>query len=518
MRFSLRVTSAISLLIFCVSTVPAHADDNNAFFPGGSGPGSQEKAMRVPPVLDVPKQPKAPQTTISPDVFTQDDKDIVVVRQIRVENGVGKAAYFIRFGTPEQLQLIGTKKFSLAFGKKDEAYAQQIPPGSTPGSESRALIDEEKPREPSERPKEPEVSIEEQEGELVPQGFPFEVKQIRIVGNKSISTKQIEKITKPYEGRQISLPELKNVAKMITRLYQTKGYLTSRAFIPPQEIVDGTVVIEILEAKLGEVRVEGNKRIPAKWVIRRVRLKSGDVLQVKTLERDLIRMNRNPDVEIRAVLVRGKEPGTTDIILTVKEKFFLHAGYTFDNQGTKFSKILRQNFDGSANGITNLNDRASVRQIFTDSAEFIGEVANYNTPINEKGTSADMTFSNVNIVLGEGLAPLEIRGRATVFSPSLIQSIHESEKWEANIVAGFDFKTIKTRVLGTEISDDELRELRVGPNVTQWDKWGRSVLTSNIGQHCVHPDLARLAQRFWLAGVRGSECRCRFATSPQLAA
>lgn len=474
MKFPKRLTSAISVLTFLASVVPVYAATRP--FPAAEDPGSQEKAMRVSAVLDVAKQPKVPQTTISQDLLTKEEMSIVLMRKVVQINGLEKTIFFIRLGTPEEIQLASAKKF----GKKDEAYAQQIPPGSTPGSESKALSEEQKKREPVKPPKQPEVAIEEKEGELVPQGFPFLVKHIRFVGNKSISTRQIEKLARPYEGKEISLPELKNVAKMITRLYQTKGFLTSRAFIPPQEIVEGTVTIEILEAKLGEVRVEGNKRIPAKWILKRVQIKSGQVLQVKTLERNLIRMNRNPDVEIRAVLVRGQEPGTTDVILTVKEKFFLHGGYTFDNQGTKFSKKLRQNFDGSGNGILNLNDRVSYRQIFTEAAEFVGEVADYTTPINERGTSAEMTFSNVNIHLGEGLKPLEVRGRATVFSPSFNQSLHESEKWEANLVAGFDFKSVKTRVLGTELSDDELRELHLGPNVTEWDKWGRSVLTTNF--------------------------------------
>ncbi len=362
----------------------------------------------------------------------------------------------------------------------DLLFAQQIPPGSTPGSEARQILEEQKRREPRKQPKQPEVTIEEEEGELVPKGFPFFAQKINIVGNKSVSTREINKIIEAYVGKEITLPELKNCAKQITRLYQSKGYLTSRAFIPPQEIVEGTVSIEILEAKLGEVKVENNKRIPAKWIIRRVQLKPGSVFQVKTLEKDLIRMNKNPDVEIRAVLVRGKEPGTTDVILTVKEKFPLHASYTFDNQGTKFSGTLRHNIEFTGNGLLNLNDKLSYRQILTEAGQFVGEVADYITPINERGTSAEMTFSEVDTELGHGLGPLHITGRATVFSPSFIQTLHESEKWEANFVGGFDFKTIKTKIAGNENSDDSLRELRFGPNFTEWDKWGRSVIVTNV--------------------------------------
>ncbi len=469
-------------LAFCftVSNISAQT----APFPPAEDPGSQDKAIVIQPVLDVEKQPIAPGTTIERGLLDEEETDVVVYRSVGILGQKSEISYYIRTATPQVIRRSGLKNLYRNFiNKTNFLYAQQIPPdarSSDPGSQEKAMIEQMEPREPAKEPKAPPVNIKEEEGELVPEGFPFLVKDIKVVGNTVISSKEINKIVDPYEGKEISLTELKNVAKLITRLYQSKGYLTSRAFIPPQEVVEGIVTLEILEAKLGEVRIEGNKRIPAKWIIQRLRLKHGSIFQVKLLERDLIRMNKNPDVEIRAVLVRGKEPGTTDIVLTVKEKFFMHAAYTFDNLGTKFSGTLRHNIDFSANGILNLNDRLSGKVILTDSAEFVGEVADYVTPINEYGTSAQMTFSNVNIHLGEGLTNLDIRGRATVFSPAFTQTLHESEKWEANFVTGFDFKTVKTRVLATEISDDELRELKFGPNLTQWDKWGRSVLISNF--------------------------------------
>ena len=58
----------------------------------------------------------------------------------------------------------------------------------------------------------------------------------------------------------MTVGEMQQIAAAVTQYYRSAGYVLAQAFIPAQEVVDGEVVIEVLEGNLGNVIVEGNER------------------------------------------------------------------------------------------------------------------------------------------------------------------------------------------------------------------------------------------------------------------
>lgn len=62
----------------------------------------------------------------------------------------------------------------------------------------------------------------------------------------------------------LTVGQLQKVAEQVAIYLRTSGLPLAQAYIPVQEIgVDGVVAIDVIEAKLGKVVVEGNKRMPA---------------------------------------------------------------------------------------------------------------------------------------------------------------------------------------------------------------------------------------------------------------
>ena len=60
-------------------------------------------------------------------------------------------------------------------------------------------------------------------------------------------------ITSQYEGKESSLRGMQKIADLITDEYRAKGYATSRAYIPPQTMKDGVLVIRVVEGRLGSL-------------------------------------------------------------------------------------------------------------------------------------------------------------------------------------------------------------------------------------------------------------------------
>ena len=94
------------------------------------------------------------------------------------------------------------------------------------------------------------------------------VERIRITGNTVIGTEELEPIVAPYAGADMDLSDLQRVADLITDEYRKKGYSIARAYIPQQEIKGGVVEIAILEGRVGEIIVKGNKQYSADFIKR----------------------------------------------------------------------------------------------------------------------------------------------------------------------------------------------------------------------------------------------------------
>lgn len=359
-------------------------------------------------------------------------------------------------------------------------FAQQIP--TDVGAEERAIRKPLMPRVPEDR-EAPEVEepLEEEEAPELPEKEVF-IRQINVLGNTVISDKEIKKITSGFENRTILLSELQECIKQITTLYRGKGYVTSQAYFPPQKIVEGTVLIMILEGKVGAVKVQGEKHFKPMGISRLVNLRKKEVFKVQRLEDSLVRMNRNPDITGRAVLAPGEEKETTDVVISVKDKFPIHVGHEFDNLGTKFSGRHRQNIIFSHNDLLSLNDRLVSRFIISDRHNFIGTANSYSLPLDARGTVFNMNFSHVALELGKALKELEVRGRTTTFGPSFTAALFMTPQYEGNFNVGMDFTRVRTRINATEDSNDVLRVLRFGPAFTEFDRWGRTVLSGEFSQ------------------------------------
>jgi len=195
--------------------------------------------------------------------------------------------------TLELCVLIGL--LSLSF----PAAAQQGPP--QPAYDPRQIerrLDAQSPPAPASRPpiRLPQLGQVEQPAAL--RGPRFELRQVTVTGAHAISAEAIESVYRPYLGQRVPLAALADIAVKIGDLYREAGLHLSRAIVPPQDIRNGHVRIEVIEGSISELVLEGNgaERFG-------IRAHLNDVLQehpsrLATLERKMMLVNDLPGVRI----------------------------------------------------------------------------------------------------------------------------------------------------------------------------------------------------------------------------
>lgn len=96
------------------------------------------------------------------------------------------------------------------------------------------------------------------------------VHDIHVTGSTVFSDAELAEATAPYRNRELTTEDLEKVRLALTLLYVNRGYLTSGAVIPDQDVSFGTIVIQIVEGTLARIDVEGNQWFRSTYVRDRV--------------------------------------------------------------------------------------------------------------------------------------------------------------------------------------------------------------------------------------------------------
>ncbi|MEW5854146.1 MAG: ShlB/FhaC/HecB family hemolysin secretion/activation protein [Myxococcota bacterium] len=297
------------------------------------------------------------------------------------------------------------------------------------------------------------------------------VREIVVEGNSVLPESQLRAVLAPFEGKEASLEELREAARRVEQLYRDQGYFLASALVPAQEIRDGRVRIQVLEGRVGEVRVEGNQAYSADFVrwyfapaTQRGVLHSGD------LERALLILNDFEDLKVRSVLSPGKAPGTTDVTLRVDDSDPIHVGVEYNNFGNRFVGEHRAGLSVAWGNPILEGDTLAVRSVFPFPTRQVQPFlqALYGFPVSQAGDRLNFFYASADTLVGEELAVLDIRGEADIYGIQYAYPLERRLSHRADLTCGFQLKDVKNSILGNlTLSQDRIRSLNVG-YVARW--------------------------------------------------
>jgi len=366
--------------------------------------------------------------------------------------------------------------FSLAFA----AGTDTSPSGQNVGAQAERLRQDNQRREKAletRKPKAAEIEVPEEKKEEAPakEKVSFILKEVHITGATVFSADDFKAIYEPYIGKTVTFTDLETITNGIKAAYQQKGYLTTNVFIPQQEIKEGSVVINIAEGKLGAVSTEGNKWFSSSLIEKYIHAKKNEILNFKDLQKDLLRINQSPDLELKAVLAKGKEPQTSDVILKIKEENFpWHLGFSEDNQGVRLTGDDRSSFTLRSTNMSGNFDSLFLSTIF--STRSFGQSAGYRIPIDTYGTKLGFDFTFFKSKLGKEYKPLEIYGRSNIFTPYLVKELYLSEFTQGNLNVGMEVKSVIKKNDGAMSANDQLRTPYFSFDLSKLDASGQTSL------------------------------------------
>ncbi len=144
------------------------------------------------------------------------------------------------------------------------------------------------------------------------------IKKIEFIGNTVFSDSTLEKIVASYKGQPISLELLQRIGQEIDAHYLKEGFLTSGSFVPPQDLQDGIIQVQIVEVTLEDIRVEDLRNLKIDYVKSRLP-KIGEPLNILRLLEDVNRLQNDPLIKEISVEVTQENFGKNVLLINIEE-------------------------------------------------------------------------------------------------------------------------------------------------------------------------------------------------------
>ncbi len=198
--------------------------------------------------------------------------------------------------------------------------------------------------------------------DLVPEEDPsavsgrcFQIDTIRIVGAEHLSRRTRRQIDERYAGTCIGIVEIERILAAITKDYIERGYVTTRAYLPQQDLTDGELVIEVLEGRLESILLQDpeDKSVNL-WTA--FPASEGDILNLRDLEQGVDQLNRLPSNNAFIDILPGATPGTSRVVVANRRGRPFRLNLDADNQGQRATGRDQVGVSASSDNLLGLNE------------------------------------------------------------------------------------------------------------------------------------------------------------------
>jgi hemolysin activation/secretion protein len=275
------------------------------------------------------------------------------------------------------------------------------------------------------------------------------VRQIKVVGSTVFSEQELSKITTPYTNRKLTTADLEALRLDLTKLYISRGYVTSGAVIPDQDVKDGVIIVQIIEGKLSNIELEGNYWFLPGFLRSRIERSAKPPLNINQLQERLQLLQETPGiVRLNAELRPGTQRGESTLNVRVTEADPFKAWLEFNNYQSPSV--------GAERGLVTL-----AHQSFTGHGDIImvqyGRshgvdpqlTTRYILPVNAYDTTVAVEYrKNDFLVVEEPFKSLDIKSKSDILGFTIRQPLYRTLTQEFAVAITGEYETNKLFLLG----------------------------------------------------------------------
>jgi hemolysin activation/secretion protein len=277
---------------------------------------------------------------------------------------------------------------------------------------------------------------------------------------------EIQGALEPFVGPEKTAQDVEAARSTLERLYHKKGYPTALVNIPEQTVESGTVQLQVIESNIRRVRITGNKYFTMESILEKMpSFRPGEILYLPKIQEELAQVNSHPDIKVAPVLAPGKELGTVDVELKVKDKLPLHGSLELNNQNTHDTTDLRLNallrYDNLWQKEHSITFQYQMSPEDTDEVKAIA--ASYVMPAlwdSEQITALYGVASDSEVAFGSGFQTV---GKGYIIGLRNVIPLPFKDKYTHSLSLGVDYKDFDDTLSFVDGEDDVVTPIQYLP-------------------------------------------------------
>ena len=171
------------------------------------------------------------------------------------------------------------------------------------------------------------------------------LKNIQFKGLTILGDMELQELVSPYIGVPMSYEQMLDIGMAVETHYRKNNYL-ARAILPPQDLTDGVLTVEVIESVFSKAEVEQeladlpNTQQHVTHLIQ-VQQTTDEFISAKTLDRGVALANDSPSLRIQGPLRQGYEAAETELLLELYKGRTRQTELTADSGGSRITDAIR---------------------------------------------------------------------------------------------------------------------------------------------------------------------------------
>lgn len=143
----------------------------------------------------------------------------------------------------------------------------------------------------------------------------FPIREVQLRGAEQLSAAEQASLLAPYNGQCLGVTQLNGLLKAVTDRYLQLGLVTSRAYLPQQDLASGTLIIQVVEGRLESLKAAPGSGLSPRELAMGFPGREGELLNLREIEQLLEQLNRLPSNRTRMELAPGQAIGGSQVLV-----------------------------------------------------------------------------------------------------------------------------------------------------------------------------------------------------------
>lgn len=296
----------------------------------------------------------------------------------------------------------------------------------------------------------------------------FVVTGIRFEGADQLDADARTTLTHPFLHTCMGLPHINALIRDVSQWYLAQGFITSRAFLPEQDLASGTLTIAVLEGRVERIVVDGQPDRITRTLFPGL---VGEVLNLRDLEQGVDQLSRLRTLSYQLDIQPGTAAGQSIVNLKGSRRLPLQGSLEFDNSGQQSTGEEQGRMSLSADNLWSLAEQWSLGGSRSTDGRAAHDATNWQAglslPYGYWLFDAGYQYSDYrNDLLSRGYV-YDSRGNTRTSTGTLSRTLYRDGQSKVSAVLGITHRQSRNFIMEQllESSSYRLSSLRSGLNL-----------------------------------------------------